>query len=152
MTTITIASICDAIESTLAAAAGIVRSQSYNELTDDIPAGDTPLLQVYWENALTDDRSGEVDRTTFQAGIRRTALTFHADLYVRQRNHLGQDMALLVGMADAIYTVLEAQTTTLFGLTGIKAFRWQAQRVTFSYGNQEIAYAGIRWILTLYIF
>jgi hypothetical protein len=150
MATTTTAQICDAIESTLGAAAGVSRSESYDELSDGVT--ETPTLQVYWEST-EEDISGSTDRTSFRAGMRQDEHLFHGDLYVRQRSHIGEDMQKLVEMKDAIDAVLVAQTDKpYFGLAGIQAFHWRAERVTFVYGDPQIPYVGIRYYITIRTF
>ena len=45
---ITLAQICNAVETTLGAATGLTYTQSYNELKEGM--NDTPTLQVYWNS------------------------------------------------------------------------------------------------------
>jgi hypothetical protein len=150
MATTTTAQICDAIETTLSSATGLKRSETYNELSDGIT--ETPTLQVYWEST-EEDISGSTDRTSFGAGVRQDEHLFHGDLYVRQRSHIGEDMRDLMAMKDAIDAVLVAEKTKpYFGLAGIKAFRWRAERVTFVYGDPQIPFVGIRYYLTVRTF
>ena len=94
---ITYAQINDAIESKLGAATGLVRSQSYDELTDGMT--DTPTLQVYWQRDVTDPQ-GNTSMTTFRTGVQQVEMVFHADLFARQRSHIGEDMS-------ALYTVMQ---------------------------------------------
>jgi len=149
---ITIAQICDAIESTLGAATGITRSQSYDELTESIPTGDTPLLQVYPETVRA-NATGETDRSSFRGGVRQTEIVILADLYAQQRRHMGEDMEALVDGIDAIIDVIEDQDTkSYFGLAGIQAFSWRGERVTFVYGDAQQPYVGMRFYFTLRIF
>lgn len=151
MTKITLGAICDAIENTLSGATGITRSQSFDELGEGLPAGDLPLLQVYWES-LGMDPSGETDRTTFQGGIRMKRHTFHADVYAAQRSHLKEDMEAVVNAADAILDVLEAQDTKpYFGLAGIKAWQLEAAtRGVTQYAQSE--YMMVRFILSIWVY
>lgn len=147
---ITIAQMCDAIENTLGAATGIVRGQSYDELTEGIQ--DMPLLQVYPE-MLHGNAVGETDRSTFRAGVRQTEIVILGDLYARQRSHMGEDMKAMVDSVDAIVTVIEAQDTKpYFALVGIKAFSWRGERVTFIYGDNQQPYVGMRFYFTLRVF
>jgi len=149
MATITTAEINTAIATTLGAAASLVRTQDYDELTEGM--ADTPTLQVYWEEELSDP-SGTADRTAFRGGIRQTDITFHADIYVNQRANIGEDMGRLYTAKDEIDDILQAQDTKpYFGLTGIKALmQWSATRVIFSYGGAD--YIGIRYFIPIKIF
>jgi hypothetical protein len=151
---ITLAQICDAIESTLddatpgTPATGIT-SQSYDELTEGVH--DTPLLQVYPESG-TQDVGGMTDRSTFSAGVRQTSVVVHADYFAEERGvGIGQEMARLVDGIDAITNVIEGQDQKpYFGLVGIKAFSWRWEHVTFDYGG--VRYMGARFFITLRVF
>lgn len=148
--TITLTEIGAALDSTLATAVGLTYVHQPSELKESMQ--DAPVLQIYPES-IVQDPSGDVDRTTFRAGVRQTVQTWHCDLYATQRRNLGEDMAALLPLVDAITNVLEAQDSKpYFGLTGIKAFAWTSQRVTFTYGQPEIYYTGMRFTLTLRIF
>jgi hypothetical protein len=150
MTTYTLAQITDAIEATLSTATGIAFSQSYSELTEDVV--DFPLLQVYPEGGQQDP-SGNADRSTFRAAVRQTIFTIHADLYACQRAHVGQNMATLLPLIEALTTVIEAQDTKpYFGLDGIKAFSWSWQRVILVYGSTQASYVGARFIFEIRTF
>jgi hypothetical protein len=147
---VTLAQICDAVEATLGAATGLTDSQSYDELTEGVQ--DMPLLQVYPENGET-DIAGNADRTSFRGGVRQAQVVLHADLFARQRSHIGEDMATLLPLVDAVIVRLEAQTVKpYFNLDGIKAFHWRWERVTFIYGDQQLPYVGARFTLTLRLF
>jgi hypothetical protein len=148
---ITYAQICDAIDSTLAAAATLADSLSYDELRDG-SLQDYPILMIYPDSGVQDP-IGETDRSTFRAGIRQTELVIIVDLYAQQRSHMGEDMAALVGSVDALSDIFEAQDTKpYFGLAGIRAFQWRWERVTFTYGDQQLPYVGARFYLTITVF
>lgn len=158
MGNITIAQISTAIALTLGEAEGIVRTQdgaNDGEAENDTTPlsegmNDTPTLQVYLESGLT-DASNEVDRTTFRAGVRQTELVFHADVFGKQRAHIGEDIALCTTLASALWDILEQQQVKpYFGLDGIQAFRWTMQRVVFTYATVD--YAGLRFVLTVRVF
>ena len=145
---ITITQIAEAIESTLSAATGLTYTQAPDELTEGMQ--NWPLLQVYWDES-TQDPSGNTDRTTFKAGVRQTVMTFFADLYVRPRSHIGEDIGALLPLIDAIQDVMEQQNTRpYFGLEGIQAFSWSAKRVVFAYGGAE--YIGARLTIEIRVF
>jgi len=148
---ITLAQICDAIESTLGAATILKRSESYDELSDGLQ--DLPMLQVYWE-ATTQSPPGGTDRHTFGgsgAPVRQSWITIYADYYARQRAHLAEDMKSLVDGADEIQTILEAQDQKpYFNLDGIQAFSWEANRVTFDYAG--VMYIAARFIIQVRVF
>lgn len=147
-TIVTLAQCCDALDATLGAAASLATHQSYDELTESI--NEPPLLQVYWESIAP--AGTETDRSTYQAGIRHTALVFHADLYAAHRSgNIGQEMKVALPIADEIVAILEAQDTKpFFGLVGVKTYAWRAERATFEYAGAM--YLGIRFVITLGIF
>jgi len=152
MTTVTLDSIVDAIETTLSAAASLQRSQTYDELSEGIP--DLPLLQVWPVSGNTDAISTN-DRTSF-GGVRRVGFyTIHADAYAQQRAHLGEDMAKLVPLITEIETILEAQTgPQYFGFdsTQIKSFRWRWEHVTFTSEGDNYKYVGARFVIYVWTF
>ncbi len=144
MTLPTLGQVVSAIESALGSATGLTRSENYNELTEGIP--ETPLLQVYPE-------SGEPDFQTYKRRIEKVII--HADLYARQRSQIGEDMTKIVDMAEAIFARLRAQdpntNNQLFGLDGIRKFAWTWTRAVFEYGDPATRYAGVRFIITIWI-
>lgn len=143
---VTLAQMNTAIETTLATAAGLTFSQDFNELTEGMQ--DTPTLQVYWAGHRVDPTSQAAQRS-FGAAVREKSFTFHADLYAQQRAHIGEDMAALLPVADAIETVLETQQTRpYFGLAEIKAIEdWEARLIIFEYGDPALKYIGSRFII-----
>ena len=152
--TVTLHQICDAIETTLSTATGLAVSQTFDELTEGIH--DRALLQVYPESCSPVDANTRNDRTTAQRGVAVTEFVFHADVYAQQRAHIGEDMAALVPLIDAITARLEAQTgSPLFGLVVggvnvIKSFKWSWSRVVFEYA--EAKYMGARFVITVRVF
>ena len=150
MGSITYAQITNAIESKLGAATGLSRSQSYDKLTDGMT--DTPTLQVYWERDVTDPQ-GMTHQTTFRRGVQQVEMVFHADLFARQRGHIGEDMRVLYVVMEAVRATLEAETTKpYFDLDGIQAFRWTGERVTFEYGDPMLRFIGARYVITVRVF
>lgn len=152
MTSVSLDTLVDAVETTLSAAGALQRSETYDELTEGIP--DIPMLQVWPVSSSTDAISGN-DRTTFSAVRRVAIVTINADVYARQRSHIGEDMAALVPLITQIETILEAQTggATLFGLSKqIKAFRWRWEHVTFTSENDNYKYVGARFVIDLWTF
>jgi len=150
---LTLAAITDAITDTLGAAAGMARqaSEARGEIVESPPPGDMPLLQVTWAGLATSGVTA-LDRRTFQAAVRVPELIWHADVITRQRSYIGEDMLSVITMCDAVYDILEQQTTSLFGLAGIKQFRWDAEPVLYDYGDPQVKYVGIRFILTLWVY
>lgn len=152
--TVTVHQLCDAIETTLAAATGLAVHQTFDELTEGI--NDRKLLQVYPESCSPVDATTRNDRTTFDRGVAITEFVFFADVYAQQRTSIGEDMAALVPLIDAITVRLEAQKAEpLFGLVvsginPIKSFKWGWQRVVFEYA--EAKYMGVRFTITIRVF
>lgn len=148
--TITVEQINTAIADTLADATGLDANavQDYDELSEGII--DTPTLQVYWRRTRTDVESGSA-QTTFRGVVRQTSLTFHADLYAQQRSHIGEDMAALLPLIDAVQAELEEQRTTRFGLENIEAIEsWQGDQTIFDYSGT--LYVGARFVIIVRVF
>lgn len=153
---LTIGKVNRAIATALGDAAGIVRvhdasneDASEGGISEGMP--DLPALQVYWENLET-DAVGDTDRRTFSGKVKTTKLTYHADVYAKQRGILAEDMAKVLEVAEAVQIVLEAQSDAdhLFGEEHIRALHWTAQRVTFDYSGN--AYAGIRFVIEVWVY
>lgn len=148
---ITLAQICDAVADTIAEATTLTHVHSYDELKEGMP--DTPTVEVYPQSINQDPSTAGTDRTSFQAGVRQTDVTIHADLYAARRSHLGENMATLLPLVDAVVTRLEAQNTKpYFGLVGLKAFTWSGERVVFERSEPREQYAGWRFIIRFRVF
>jgi hypothetical protein len=147
---ITTAQINTAIKTTLGAAAGLTRSQDFNELTEGM--ADTPTLQVYFESWENDISSASTDRTSFKGGIEQCQIVFNADVLGAARGpDLGEEMGRLQPVVDQIIDILQAQKTKpYFNLVGIRAFHWSANRVLIDY-NGEL-FIACRFILTVRVF
>lgn len=142
-----LATLIDNIESTLSAADSIDISQSYDELTANIPQ--TPTLQVYPDRCPQVSRGSETDRVTFGSPTKnpvvRKVYIIHADVFVAQRHYIAQDMANLVVAAEEIDAILETQTKcNIFGDTDVNTYKWEWRRVTFNYSGRD--YIGIKYI------
>jgi hypothetical protein len=144
---ITLAQIVDAVETTLSAAVGLARSQTYDEITSSL--NDFPLLQVYPESWVCDP-SGGTERSTFGGHARQHEAVIHADLFAGEVVPFGERMGTLVGMIDALMDVLEAQMSTFFGVAGIRALHWSWQRAVIDYGDKK--YLAARFVITVTIF
>ena len=147
---ITIAQINTAIADDLETATGLGADavQDFDELSEGI--NDTPMLQVYWFDTTTDPTSGAA-QSSFRGVVRQTSMTFRADLYARQRSHIGEDMEALLPLIDAIQIRLEAQKADRFGLEGVKAIeRWTARQVVFE--TAGVGYVGARFEIKLRVF
>jgi len=157
-TTVTLHQIVDAIETTLGTATGLAVSETFDELTEGVH--DRALLQVYPDSVVTVDANTRNDRTSLSRGVAITEFVIHADLYAQQRTSIGEDMAALVPLIDAITARLEAQQgSPLFGLTitsggktycPIKSFRWSWSRVVFEYAQSQ--FMGARFIISVRVF
>lgn len=144
-----ITALCAAIKTTLANSE-IDYIQEPKDLTEGM--NNPRTLQIYPESGVTDAFSGS-DRKTFNAGVRQSEIIVHCDLYLRQRAHLGEEMADLLPAIDAIIERLEAQKSKpYFGLDWIKSFSWRWERTTFQYGDQQVLYTGARFILRFVVF
>ena len=153
---ITLHTIIDAVETTLSTAVTIIRSQTFDKLTEGINSADTPLLQVYPEAFDGNMSAGsETDKLTLQGNppVRRGRYTIIADYYPRQRSHIDEDMAAVVAGLDAMTNVLEAQVCkTPFGIPkgNVRSFQWNWRRVVFEYAGAM--YLGFRFTLVLEVF
>jgi len=157
-TTVTLHQILDAIETTLSTATGLQVSETFDELTEGVH--DRALLQVYPDSVMPVDANARNDRTALNRGVAITEFVIHADLYAQQRTSIGEDMAALVPLIDAITARLEAQQgSPLFGLTisaggktynPIKSFKWSWSRVIFEYAQAQ--YMGARFIISVRVF
>jgi len=145
---ITTAQINTAIKTTLEAAAGLTRSQDFNELTEGM--ADTPTLQVYFESWEAVETTTE--RSTMRGGVEQVSIVFHADVLGAPRGpDLGEEMARLQPVVDQIIDILQAQKTKpYFGLVGIRAMHWSANRVLIDY-NGEL-FIACRFIITIRVF
>ena len=160
MANITIIQVCNAVNDTLAPLiTGLKRSQSMDELTEDYPSTDLPLLQTYWQGQDVDPHSVNSNRTTFKGGVITTVMTINADLIVRQRSQLTEDYTELASFSELFDQAIAASSILqpLFGLTGLKGLNYRLEPVTFqrgggSEGGPSILYVGVRAILSLRIF
>ena len=162
MAIVNIGTICDGIANMLSTTPGLNRTQSYNEMTEGMNT--LPTLQVYpetWETSSDSetDRINFVDAATGIPGHRYTTITYHLDLYARQRSQLNEDWGRAVDMADALDTMLvnNLGSCPFFGIPGVKSPpRWEATRVIFQYGQDArgnpFEYTGFRFVLTVRVF
>jgi hypothetical protein len=150
MGTITLAQICDGIVTTLKTATGITTVLSYDELHPGPSEADLPLIQVYPQRGIQ-DVSNSTDATTFYAEVRQTEVDFYLDLLATQRSQLEEDMKSCVNGIDAIIEALEAEDRApRFGLSGVRAYRWEWERALFDYGT--VQYLGARFTLTIRVY
>lgn len=148
---LTYGAVAKAIANALTNATGVVRVEAYDELSEGIP--DTPMLQVYPDAAETDIESDGTGNATFGAGVRRTKINLFVDGYAKQRSYLGEDIRAQIALIDAIDGVLSNQRRKpFFGLPGIQQFRWSWQRVTYPIGDGSVKYAGVQFLIEVYVF
>ena len=112
-----------------------------------------PTVQVWFVSKDTTNDGG-TERRTMATGsskpMRKTSLMYHIDLYTRPRTNLGQDLSELEVLIDVIDQVMEDQTRTFFGISGVKAFNHRAEFANFEYN--DIKYVGVRWFVNLILF
>jgi len=154
MPSVTLTQLVEAIATTFEGVAALI-VQEAEEATEGIQ--DPPILQIYPETWNADAGGGNTDRTTFGGGRRQTDITILADLYAKERSHIGEDFAVLLPLVDAMIDILEAQDAQpYFGLAdvrgnpGIASFRWSGERVTIVYAQQR--FVGARFTITCRIF
>lgn len=137
----------DGIENTLAGAASIEISQSYDELTEGILQ--TPTLQVYPQECPSVSKGSSTQKYSFGGNIRRVYI-IHADIFVAQRHYLKQDMRDLVVCIEEIDTILKDQTSCeIFGVTGPSTFVWSWRRSNFEYAGKK--FLGVKYIFEVEI-
>lgn len=148
MATVTLASLCDSIASTVAAAADIEDTQKWDELTEGMNT--LPCLQVYPSAWNQDDLSG-VSQSSFRGGVKRSMETFVMDIYARQRSDLITDMKVLINLIDQINAILDGiNTTPYFGDDNIRQFHYSGNTATLEYAG--VSYAGARYTLEVWVF
>lgn len=152
-----LATINTAIESTLATAVGIKRSQDLDELTENIPEMDLPLLQVVPNNWSGASRSSTHVNSFAGRGTPAVAIqekTWVYDVYVfiaPVGQRFNESTVKLITIAAAITEVLDAQQEVpLFGEEAIRSFQYQAERGVIPFSNAE--YRGIHITLTVELF
>jgi hypothetical protein len=157
VTAITIHAINDAIATTLSAATGLVATRTFDQLKEGV--NDNAILEVYFQRGTCDAKGGW-DRASFPGAapsfntMRIVELVFYADLYAHIRSDLGENMADVVRLTDAVWDTLEAQRAgNLYALEGIRAHHWTVERVQFERpAGSGIRYMGVRFTITVRIF
>ena len=145
MATYNLGELVDAVETTLSTAASLGRSQTYDEITEAVQ--DWPLLQVYPEENLGTDFTGDTDRVTLSGKHSIKEYLIYADLYARQRSHIGEDMGQLVETINELEDILDDLSYPLFGRDEVTSFRWSWRRVVFTYGGVD--YVGARFSIVV---
>lgn len=141
----TLDELVDGIETVLSAAASLVRSQTYDEITEGIT--EYPLLQVYLEENSGTDFTTNTDRITLTGKHSIKEYTVHADVYARVRANIGQDMGQLTTTINEIEDILDNQGCPPFDLDFLTSFRWSWRRVVFRYNNVD--FVGARFMITV---
>jgi len=156
MANIELGAIIDAVESTVSSATGIKLTQGYGDLTESIPAGDLPLLQV-WARSGRVDPTGDTDRYTLGGSNdphRHKFITVFVDLYAKPRGaSLGEEMAASVSSIDAIMDAMETEDSApFFGLATdqIKSFSWLWNYDVFDYADAQ--YSGARFEIEVVVY
>jgi hypothetical protein len=148
MATYTLDELCDGIHDTLAAAASLVRTEKYDEISEGMQ--DYPTLQVYPEENTGASWETETDRITLaKSSYGRSTKEYivHADLYAHQLGTIAEDMAQLVTTINEFEDILDMQDCPIFSLDFVQSFRWSWRRVVFEYGG--VPYIGARFIITV---
>lgn len=146
MSAVKIGDLVKAIRDDLANASGVKLSTGYDTLTEGI--NEFPLVQVIPEEGEQAHQSN-TDRTTFGAKLRFEQMVIHADVYAIQRHSLADDMKAVIDVADNVKARLDLQTTRPpFGVAGVDTWSYTWRRVIFEYGDSQVKYMGIRFILT----
>jgi hypothetical protein len=146
---VTLAELTDAVADTLADAASLGSTQSYNEITEG--AVDLPSLQVFPLSFAEDSSGGETDRKTFQAGVRVKDIGIRINVFAAIRQNLAENMTAYVTLMDELIDIIEAQDTKpYFGLEGIKSFRWNFEHVIFEHGAMKIVGAQLDIVLGVF--
>lgn len=138
-----LATVNSAIESTLGAAASLGRSQDLDEISDNVPESDLPLLQVVpasWSGGTftqthTHSFAGAgTDSEVFKP----KQWTFDAFVYISTLSKLKVGMARLATIAAELTEILDAQAKApLFGEEAIRSFTYTAERGNISYSNVD---------------
>lgn len=139
-----IADLCDAIYDTLKTVTGVAVPQNYDEMGDAINADMT--MQVWpfsWAPIAAD-----TERRTLRGGVHLWEIVIHVDLMTPLRLNIGEHMAALVPVIDAINAKLnDQQAKPLFGEVGIDSFTWSGEYATINYSSQTTV--GARWTITV---
>ena len=149
VSTLTLAQICDGIDVIVAEVSGVLRSESYDELSN--APQDDYVVQVY-------PVSWASQPITFRGGMNDASPVIRVDLIGRQRRELGADMGGLIAVADEMNTALIVQQMAdpPFAVSGLKkGWTWTAEYVVFDFGmvgTQPVQRVGVRYVLTLRTF
>lgn len=150
MAVYTLDELVDGIKDILSVASALTfaeggRSQTYDELTEGMQQ--TPTLQVYPEENLGTDFTGNTSKATLSGKHSFKEYIIIADYYANQRTDIGQDMGRLVTGINQLEDILDTQGCPPFGLDFITSFRWSWKRVIFDYAGAD--FVGARFRLTV---
>jgi hypothetical protein len=141
MTVLNVEGVCTSIADTFAAVADVNLVWNIDEILDNIPDGDMPLLMVYPESTEFDVGSG-TQMTTFGGGAKRPVVqeetTIRADTYVSKvgGKPLREVLLLQTQLWDVLKSTLSAQTVKpYFGNEQIKSFQASMSRVIFPFSS-----------------
>lgn len=150
-----------AIENTLAAGVQAInpdllkRSQDLDELSDNIPEADMPLLQVVpatWSSGNFSQTHNQSfgGQGTDSAVFKPKEWVFDVFVYVSTLSKIKVGMNRLATVAAAITEVLDAQDKApLFGEEAIQSFVYTAERANINYSGVDLLV--IRWSITAQI-
>lgn len=150
MATWTLTTINSSIEATLATATGLTTAQDIDELTENIPEMNMPLLMVYPEEVELAKGSGTMKNTFGSTPVQQHAPIYHADLYVSKvgGKPLKEAIPLLITTWDAVMDIFRAETERpFFDNSAIQSFHVTSKRSVLEYSNER--YLGVRFVITI---
>lgn len=124
--------------------------QTLDSLTEGIP--DLPLMSIYPESKSTDSRSGSTNRSSFGGGVKQSETTIQVYVHAAMRSNIDEDFTRLVDVVDAVDTVLDEQNEDIFGINGVKSFKWDWNRAIIEYGEPSQKYVGALYTLVFTVF
>lgn len=148
MTLLNIEGICTSIATTFTTVADLNLVWNIDDILDNIPDGDMPILMVYPESTSFDVGSS-TQMTTFGGGSKRPVIqeetTIRADVYVAKvgGKPLREVLPLQTQLWDVLKTELSAQTVKpYFGNEQVKSFQPSMNRVLLPFSSYN--YYGIQ--------
>lgn len=153
MTQLNIKTLCNNISNTFRAMKLTTIIYDIDEIKDNIPPDDMPLLMVYPETS-EGDTTGSTQQTTFGGGANRPVqneeATINVDIYVETigGKPINEWLPNLIDAWDEVLTFIRAQTIQpYFGDEQIKAYQWDIARVELKYSGQS--FSGIQVSLSI---
>ena len=142
-----LATINTAIEETLTVGqvAGLKRSQDVDELSDNIPESDLPLLQVV-PQSWGDGSFSQTQVNTFTGhgtnsqAFKTKEWIFDVYVYVSTLSKIRVGMQRLVTIASAIEEIIDGQENLKhpFGQEAIRSFTHQSERININYSGVDL--------------